>query len=544
MNLSRSRLFVHSIALLLVALTLDVSRVVAEVPGFPAKPSLKPDASDAFFKTGQIPRLKIEIEQAELQKLRQNNRAYVRCRVLENDQREYQHVGIKLKGAAGSFRGVDDRPALTLNFDKFLKGQSFHDLDKMHLNNSVQDNTYLNELICSDICASAGVPAARATHARVWLNGRDLGFYVLKEGFDTQFLKRHFAKYDGNLYDGGFCQEIEGNLEKDEGKGPDDRSDLKQLVLACREPNAMLRPQKIAEVLDMDAFLSFVAVELMMCHWDGYCQNRNNYRVYFNPATKQAQFMPHGMDQMFGDANFSILHTPGALVTQAALQPIDVRARYRERINKLLPIFSPPDKLLARVDEVHARMRPVLASINENVARDHDNAVRGLKDRLVARAKGLEQLNGTYDPKPLVFDAQGIAKLNKWYTKSESPDARHEEPTVDGVPTWSITVGPSGQCVASWRNKVQLAAGTYKLRARVKSVDLAATQSGQGNGAGVRISGGQRTNHVEGNAAWQVIEHEFAVAAPQQEVELVAELRASRGQVWFDKNALQLVRAK
>jgi hypothetical protein len=65
-------------------------------------------------------------------------------------------------------------------------------LDKIHLNNSVQDRSYLTEILCGDLFLAAGVPAARGTHARVFLNGRDLGLYGLKEGFDQSFLRRHF----------------------------------------------------------------------------------------------------------------------------------------------------------------------------------------------------------------------------------------------------------------------------------------------------------------------------------------------------------------
>jgi spore coat protein H len=154
------------------------------------KVARKPDASDAFFKGGAIPQLRIQVSEAELEKLKANDRTYVRCTVVENRKTTYQDMAIKLKGAAGSFREWDDRPALTLNSNKFRKGQTFHGLDKFHLNNSVQDETYVQEWLCEEICRSAGVPATRVTHARVWLNDRDVGLYVLKEGFDKTFLQR------------------------------------------------------------------------------------------------------------------------------------------------------------------------------------------------------------------------------------------------------------------------------------------------------------------------------------------------------------------
>jgi hypothetical protein len=351
----------------------------------------KPDLSDAFFQRGEIPRLKIEIVESELARLHQNNREYVRARLVENDKTEFQSVGIKLKGAAGSFRGLDDRPALTLNFDKFRDGQKFHDLDKIHLNNSVQDASYLNEIICSELFHAAGVPTPRTTHARVWLNGRDLGFYVLKEGFDKTFLKRYFKDPTGNLYDSGLLQEIDAGLEKDSGDGPDDRSDLRALANAAREVDGEKRWKRLAELLDVDQFLTFMALEQMCSHWDGYCNAQNNYRVYFDPATGRAHFFPHGMDQMFGDPHAGVLHTPGAVVAQAVLSNPQWRIRYRERLGELLPLFLPGDNLSRRLDEIHARTRPVLAAMGEEHAREHDGQLRHLKGQLAERARYLKQ---------------------------------------------------------------------------------------------------------------------------------------------------------
>jgi hypothetical protein len=174
-------------------------------------------------------------------------------------------------------------------------------------------------------------------HARLRLNGRDAGLYVLKEGFDKKFLARHFIAAEGNLYDGGFCQEIDGDLERDEGQGPDDHADLRALRDACQAPDTELRWKQLDQLLDVDAFLAFTALELMTCHWDGYCLNRNNYRLYFDPTSHQAHFFPHGMDQMFGDPGASILEWPGALVAAAVMQNPEWRTRYRQRLRALLP---------------------------------------------------------------------------------------------------------------------------------------------------------------------------------------------------------------
>src|SRR4051794_20167680 len=75
------------------------------------------DASDRFF-AGAIRRFEITLEEADLKSLRQKERQYVRATVADGEK-THKGVGLHLKGAAGSFRGLDDKPALTLNFDKF-----------------------------------------------------------------------------------------------------------------------------------------------------------------------------------------------------------------------------------------------------------------------------------------------------------------------------------------------------------------------------------------------------------------------------------------
>ncbi|MBS0202649.1 MAG: CotH kinase family protein [Planctomycetes bacterium] len=516
------------------------------VLGQDAKPVREPDASDDFFKKGAIPQLRIQVTESELEKLKADNRAYVRCTVVENRKTTYKNVGIKLKGAAGSFREWDDRPALTLNSNKFHKGQTFHGLDKFHLNNSVQDETFTHEWLCEELLREAGVPATRVTHARVWVNDRDLGLYVLKEGFDKTFLQRHFESSAGSLYDGGFVQDIDAELEKDSGK-EDDRTDLIALLDACREPDLEQRWRRIEETLDVEAFITFMALELMTGHWDGYTQNKNNYRIYFNPADNRAHFLPHGMDQMFGDPNASILHEPGAIVSSTVMHNPAWRARYRERVRELLPLFDPPTRLNKRVDFLRRRLQPVLAAIDPQLSRDHAERVKEFKERLTARAASLKEQSVQEDPAPPtppVFDENGNLFLpDDWFPAMESEDAVVEVVDLDGEQKGlSIQCGPSGHCVASWRRGVLLEKGTYILHARVKTKDVSKIEDERGSAAGLRISGSTRTNTVHGTTDWKPLEFEFTIEEDVREVVLVAELRTTSGQAWFDPESLHLSR--
>ena len=510
-------------------------------------------ASAAFFDGGAVPELRIEIAPDQLKKLRANHRTYVLCTITETltvagvrTETKYTDVGIKLKGSVGSFREIDDRPALTLNADKFHDGQSFHGLDKFHLNNSVQDGSLLSELVSAHLFRQAGVPAARATHARVWLNKRDLGVYVLKEGLDKTFLRDYFDAPTGNLYDGGFCREIDQPLQKDNGKGPDDHSDLKALRAACAVPDVAKRRDELEKVLDIDQFLTFAAMEMLTCHWDGYCRNRNNYRIYFNPRHGKAVFLPHGMDQMFGDPNFPLFEL-GGIVGSAVMQVPEFRQRYRKRLDELAPLLD-PEKVNPVIDGVVKRLTPVLEAMNRDQARGYLGNMQGFKERVKARLPAARRVLNTFI-EPLVpkFDAKGELVVTGWVEVKETEDAAHATQDLPGgAKALVLKTGPSRRCVASWRREVTLPPGRYEFRALVKTTGVVANPDANQRvgGAGLRVSGGTRTNSQVGTADWTLQKHAFEVPADGPPVVLVAELRSTAGAAMFDAASMKLVRVK
>ena len=82
--------------------------------------------------------------------------------------------------------------------------------------------------------------------------------------------------------------------------------------------------------------------------------------------------------------------------------------------------------------------------------------------------------------------------------------------------------------------------GGYTLEASARSKGLVAVKDEKGEGAGLRISGESRSNRVVGDSDSKKMRYDFTVPDGQQEIVLIAELRASAGEVWFD--SLKLVR--
>jgi spore coat protein CotH len=364
--------------------------LVVVLLGGVAVTAAKADKSAEFFKSGPIPRFTITLEDDELKKIRKNDREPVRCTVREGS-REYPDVSVHLKGAAGSFRSFDDKPALTLKFDKHDKDQRYRGLDKLHLNNSVQDASYLCEILCSELFLAADVPTARATHAIVELQGKKRGLYVLKEGYDEAFLKRQFGSAKGNLYDGGFLTDIDTPIKKSSGKDEQDHSDLQALAAACKERDRAQRLARIEKVLDLDRFISMMAVEVMTWHWDGYGMKANNYRIYHDPKSEKLVFIPHGMDQMFEEPHGGIAPPMGGVVAHALFEIPEMRKRYYRRLGELSAKNFAAEKMLRRIDEIHERLRPAAEEVGSGFARRHGRQVEELKNRVRERAEFVEK---------------------------------------------------------------------------------------------------------------------------------------------------------
>ena len=75
---------------------------------------------------------------------------------------------------------------------------------------------------------------------------------------------------------------------------------------------------------------------------------------------------------------------------------------------------------------------------------------------------------------------------------------------------------------------------------KTRGVEAAASETGEG--AGLRVSGGSRAGQkaLKGDSAWEVLA--FPIESPGRDYTLVAELRATKGEMWIDRESLRVVR--
>lgn len=493
-----------------------------------------------LFKIGPVRTIAITIAPEGLNALRHDPKGNVPCELTEGGK-TYSAVAIHLKGAAGSFRGVDDKPGMMLNFDKFTPGQKFYGLKKLMLNNSVQDPTYLNEHLCGYLFRASDVPAPRTSHAMVELNGRKLGLYIMKEDFNKDFLEHYFKKPKGNMYDIKPGRDINQEMRLDFGEGPTDQSDLKAVAAACQMPDVNASWKRLKELVDLDRFLSFIAIETISSHWDGYSRSPNNFKVYVDDKTGRLVFLPNDLDQMFRDPGYQI-YRPGqaGIVARSVLRAPEGRRRYEDRVEEIATNIFNLELLTNRVQALATNIQPALAAWNDGAARQFEHQAREVVNRLIQRDNSIRQQVEEARQRQTQFQ-NNVLKLLRWTPRPIAGATLECAKENDGRTV--LLIGAEAAGSPSWRIKLELDPGRYRFEGSGRVAGVEALKTGQGEGAGLRVEGlAPRENKLTGDAGWEKVAYEFEVAPDKKAVELICELCAKKGEARFDLNSMRLVK--
>lgn len=154
---------------------------------------------------------------------------YVSCAVII-DGEAYKNVGIRAKGNTSLSTVASmgsSRYSFKIEFDHYDTTKSYHGLDKVCLNNIIQDNTYMKDYLAYTWMADFGVDAPLCSYAYITVNGEDWGLYLAVEGVEESFLQRNYGSDYGELYKpdsqsegagGGMRTEADSNLPGDIGR--------------------------------------------------------------------------------------------------------------------------------------------------------------------------------------------------------------------------------------------------------------------------------------------------------------------------------------
>ena len=130
------------------------------------------------------------------------NEEYASCTVAV-DGKKHANIAIRAKGntSLSSVRSMGSRRySFKLEFDHYEAGKSLDGLDKLCLNNLIQDNTMMKDYLVYRMMGDFGADAPLCAFAWLTVNGEDWGLYLAVEGVEDSFLARNYGSDAGELY--------------------------------------------------------------------------------------------------------------------------------------------------------------------------------------------------------------------------------------------------------------------------------------------------------------------------------------------------------
>ena len=183
---------------LVLALALTVLFINAEQFGV-QKASTVMGYEKKLFDTSKVHTINIIMDDWDEFTANCKSEEYYSCTVVI-DNEAYKNVAIRGKGNTSLRQVTNDRYSYKIEFDNYDSINTYYGLDKLCLNNIIQDNTYMKDYLTYRMMNEIGVASPLCSYAYITVNGEDWGLYLAIEGVEESFLQRNYGKDYGELY--------------------------------------------------------------------------------------------------------------------------------------------------------------------------------------------------------------------------------------------------------------------------------------------------------------------------------------------------------
>jgi spore coat protein CotH len=262
-------------------------------------------AADPMFSQARLHEVRIVMDPADWQALRNNylSNQYYAVNI-SIDGEVVQQAGIRSRGSGSR---NETKPGLKVDFNKYIKTQEFHGYKTLVLDNLNQDPALMRERLAFAVFEAMGIAAPQIAHGRLTVNDEYWGLYTLVEPVSKPFLKARIGQESGNLfdyeYDGAWDLTYRGEepgayvpvpFQPQTNEDKLDPSGLVAFVRAINELPEASFSRDIASWIDIDKFLTYLAVENALAEYDGMVGDFgvNNFYLYQYGGQNRFVFIP------------------------------------------------------------------------------------------------------------------------------------------------------------------------------------------------------------------------------------------------------------
>ena len=294
--------------------------------------------SDYIYDQSKLPTFELTLTPANLQRINLDPAAeeYVSGSITFEGETVHD-VGIRYKGSIGAFVGclsgnnwanpsghkTCTKLSMKVKFNWKDPEGRFYGLKKLQFHAMNLDESQMRDRLAYHLFRESGVPAPRAIHARLIINGEYNGLFALVEQIDGRFTRWNFDDGTGNLYkevwplhsDGQpfIDQHYLNHLETNNDENP--RADLiRTFALEVVDaPDTEALQAVIKRRMNLDEIINYAVVDRTIrvddgaFHW--YCNGNvcspHNFFWYENPSDETFHLIPWDMDNTFENIIFN-----------------------------------------------------------------------------------------------------------------------------------------------------------------------------------------------------------------------------------------------
>lgn len=395
-----------------------------------------------LFDGSRVHRVDIQVEDWEAFLASAPEEEYIPATV-EIDGETFRQVGLRAKGN-NSLRLTAEyglsRYSLKLEFDHYTDG-SYHGLDKLSLDASFQDNSYLKTWLAFDIMEFLGVPTPLRSFVWVTVNGQPWGLFLAVEEPEEAFARRNFGANHGQLYKPDYRSLAEENADVHLRYTTDEPEDYPGIFENAKLDPSPADRQRLVDSLkilnsgedletavDVEQVLRYFVGQVFVMNWDSYLGHTgHNYLLYEEEG--KLSMLPWDYNLAFGTyalgmtdpitdpnilLNYPILTpAPGEYMTERPLyhKLLQVDAyylRYQELFGWFLAEYVESGELSAALWQTAELIAPYVEADPTAFCsyENHRLAVETLEQVCLLRAESARgQLEGRY-PATLAQQAQ------------------------------------------------------------------------------------------------------------------------------------------
>ncbi|MDX2345237.1 MAG: CotH kinase family protein [Acidimicrobiia bacterium] len=227
-----------------------------------------------------------------------------------------EEVGVRMKGnstlrAALQSGGVADEIPYLVKLDEYTSGVAYQGFAELALRTEGPrgDDLILEEMATAAVLDIAGLPFPETSYSGLSINGSSETLRVVVELLDNGYVERLFDDdgvlykaqsgdsftylgHDPLAYDGAFTQESAVNS-----------ADLEPLIDLLEFVDTASDDEfetELEDWLDIDSFISYIAVNNLLVSVDSMPGNGNNYYLWYDDADEQFTVLAWDLNESFG----------------------------------------------------------------------------------------------------------------------------------------------------------------------------------------------------------------------------------------------------